>query len=153
MSELKPCGHEPPQSSSQLHGVCIFCWRDRCGAWKQRAEKAERELADARAEIERLKAELTSANIYKSAYLEADEAMGDGPSTKNTLAGNIRALRASPQPGEVDLLQTIRDRIKFEANSDGGIVARAVYDPYIDYAIKPPEGEAGCSRPHPRKDR
>jgi len=49
-----------------------------------------------RGEIERLNAELTAANIYKAEYLAADEAMGDGPSTKNTLAGNIRALKARP---------------------------------------------------------
>ena len=52
------------------------------------------DLLDARAEIERLKIELTVANIYKAEYLAADEAMGDGPSTKNTLVGNIRALLA-----------------------------------------------------------
>lgn len=28
----KPCGHAEPLSMAQLHGVCIFCWRDRCGA-------------------------------------------------------------------------------------------------------------------------
>ena len=54
------------------------------------------DLLDARAEIERINAELTAANIYKAEYVEADEAMGDGPSTKNTLAGNIRALKARP---------------------------------------------------------
>ena len=26
----KPCFHARPQDKSQLHGVCIFCWRDRC---------------------------------------------------------------------------------------------------------------------------
>lgn len=26
----KPCAHARPQDESQLHGVCIFCWRDRC---------------------------------------------------------------------------------------------------------------------------
>lgn len=25
----EPCGHYPPRSLSQLHGICIFCWRDR----------------------------------------------------------------------------------------------------------------------------
>jgi hypothetical protein len=28
----QPCGHSEPQASSQLHGICIFCWRDRAGA-------------------------------------------------------------------------------------------------------------------------
>ena len=27
----EPCGHMPPQSTGQLHGICIFCWRDRGG--------------------------------------------------------------------------------------------------------------------------
>ena len=27
----EPCGHLPPQSAGQLHGICIFCWRDRGG--------------------------------------------------------------------------------------------------------------------------
>ena len=56
-------------------------------------------------EIERLKIELTAANIYKAEYVEADEAMGDGPSTKNTLAGNIRTLRAALKRCH-DLLET-----------------------------------------------
>lgn len=30
-----PCGHARPQAASQLHGVCVFCWRDRCGALEQ----------------------------------------------------------------------------------------------------------------------
>jgi len=28
---FRPCGHAPPQSVTQLHGVCIFCYRDRLG--------------------------------------------------------------------------------------------------------------------------
>ena len=24
-----PCGHSKPQADSQLHGVCVFCYRDR----------------------------------------------------------------------------------------------------------------------------
>ena len=34
---FEPCGHEPAQSAAQLHGVCVFCYRDRLG-------KAEAEL-------------------------------------------------------------------------------------------------------------
>lgn len=26
-----PCGHEPSQGASQLHGICLFCYRDRLG--------------------------------------------------------------------------------------------------------------------------
>lgn len=25
------CPHAVPYAASCLHGVCIFCWRDRCG--------------------------------------------------------------------------------------------------------------------------
>ena len=28
----EPCGHEPSQGAAQLHGICVFCWRDRGGA-------------------------------------------------------------------------------------------------------------------------
>ena len=38
---FSPCGHEPLQSASQLHGVCIFCYRNRLGS-------AQRELSAAR---------------------------------------------------------------------------------------------------------
>ena len=27
----EPCGHAEPQALNQLHGVCVFCWRDRAG--------------------------------------------------------------------------------------------------------------------------
>jgi hypothetical protein len=29
---MKPCAHAEPQGASQLHGVCIFCYRDRLSA-------------------------------------------------------------------------------------------------------------------------
>ena len=28
---FKPCPHAVPQAASQLHGICIFCYRDRLG--------------------------------------------------------------------------------------------------------------------------
>jgi len=36
---FEPCGHEPAQSAAQLHGVCVFCYRDRLG--KAEAERVE----------------------------------------------------------------------------------------------------------------
>jgi len=38
-----PCGHSAPQAASQLHGICIFCWRDRGAAAYQSGIQAERE--------------------------------------------------------------------------------------------------------------
>jgi len=38
----EPCGHMKPQSPAALHGICIFCWRDR-GAARIAALKAERD--------------------------------------------------------------------------------------------------------------
>lgn len=46
MAEI-PCPHAIPQAASQLHGVCIFCYRDRLG--------------EARAEVERLRPVLAAA--------------------------------------------------------------------------------------------
>lgn len=47
-----PCGHCEPQSPAALHGICIFCWRDRGAAavWALRArlERAEADAEDAR---------------------------------------------------------------------------------------------------------
>ena len=37
---FEPCGHERPQSAAQLHGVCIFCYRDRLGAAHRRLKDA-----------------------------------------------------------------------------------------------------------------
>jgi hypothetical protein len=37
-----PCGHEPPQSASQLHGVCIFCWRNRAAALRAEVERLKK---------------------------------------------------------------------------------------------------------------
>jgi hypothetical protein len=38
----QPCIHAIPQAASQLHGVCIFCYRDRLAAAKRRVEVLER---------------------------------------------------------------------------------------------------------------
>ena len=40
-----PCIHAEPQADSQLHGVCIFCYRDRLAAATARADAAERDTA------------------------------------------------------------------------------------------------------------
>ena len=72
---LEPCGHSEPQADSQLHGVCVFCYRDRCGKLaKQLAEReaelakayhdqqaAGHDLAEARAELARLREAATAA--------------------------------------------------------------------------------------------
>lgn len=41
---FKPCGHEPPQGNSQLHGVCIFCYRDRLGAFRTQLDESRKEI-------------------------------------------------------------------------------------------------------------
>jgi hypothetical protein len=38
---MEPCAHAEPQAADQLHGVCIFCYRDR--------------LADSRRDVERMR--------------------------------------------------------------------------------------------------
>lgn len=55
----RPCGHERPQAASQLHGVCIFCWRDRAGALRAENEQLKtilnernQTLRDARAALD-----------------------------------------------------------------------------------------------------
>ncbi len=45
---LEPCGHMPNQSPAQLHGVCVFCWRDRASALRARVAELERENAEHR---------------------------------------------------------------------------------------------------------
>ena len=50
-----PCGHEPPQGNSQLHGVCVFCYRDRLG-------KAQAEVARLGMVIEALRHTSTEGN-------------------------------------------------------------------------------------------
>jgi hypothetical protein len=39
-----PCGHARPQDASQLHGVCIFCWRNRAAALRARVLTLEKLL-------------------------------------------------------------------------------------------------------------
>lgn len=56
---MEHCGHEPPQSSSQLHGVCIFCYRNRLGA-------AHRDLAQAEARLREVEKNLdTMTNLNR----------------------------------------------------------------------------------------
>lgn len=38
---MEPCGHAQPQADSQLHGVCIFCYRDRLAEASKRVEGLE----------------------------------------------------------------------------------------------------------------
>ncbi len=42
-SAVKPCCHAEPQSAMALHGVCIFCYRDRLAvaqhAWVKKLEE------------------------------------------------------------------------------------------------------------------
>ena len=39
MKIFAPCIHAEPQADSQLHGICVFCYRDRLGkSAKQRDE-------------------------------------------------------------------------------------------------------------------
>ena len=51
----KPCGHARPQDASQLHGVCIFCYRNRLGTARSRIAELEAELAEAKTEQSRLR--------------------------------------------------------------------------------------------------
>lgn len=40
----EPCIHAVPQSASQLHGICVFCYRDRLGATASALAAAEAKL-------------------------------------------------------------------------------------------------------------
>lgn len=44
--ENEACGHEPPQSEMQLHGICIFCYRDRLGVARKENRNYEAKLAE-----------------------------------------------------------------------------------------------------------
>lgn len=52
MGEAK-CGHAVAYSDSQLHGVCIFCYRDRLGECRARVAALEAERDELRAALER----------------------------------------------------------------------------------------------------
>jgi len=72
----KPCGHSKPQAASQLHGICIFCWRNRGAAAVEALEKREvgyrgavaaatERLATRRAKILELKQERDELRISR----------------------------------------------------------------------------------------
>ena len=42
---FEPCNHEPAQGAAQLHGVCIFCYRDRLGKVGDELTRLTAELA------------------------------------------------------------------------------------------------------------
>lgn len=44
---MEPCGHSEPQADSQLHGVCIFCFRDRGAALCKKLDSVENEVLGA----------------------------------------------------------------------------------------------------------
>jgi len=54
----KRCPHAEPQADSQLHGVCVFCWRDRAGAIRAHLttenEALKKELEETRGRLKRL---------------------------------------------------------------------------------------------------
>lgn len=51
---FKPCGHEPPQGNAQLHGVCLFCYRDRLGLERLKSTELEKRVGELEAEKELL---------------------------------------------------------------------------------------------------
>ena len=61
---FKPCGHEPPQGNSQLHGVCIFCYRDRLGAERSIAEGLRNQSAGGTVKVVRGTPEVGEKVVY-----------------------------------------------------------------------------------------
>jgi hypothetical protein len=66
-----PCGHAEPQDASQLHGVCVFCWRDRASMVTRRLRAA---LASSSGGVEAP----SSARDFPGCSIHGDE-HGDGP--------------------------------------------------------------------------
>ncbi len=67
-----PCLHARPQAASQLHGICVFCYRDRLGA-------VGRELREARARIADLESALRFYRSHTDQGHTARVALGGRP--------------------------------------------------------------------------
>jgi hypothetical protein len=81
-----PCPHAEPQTATQLHGVCIFCWRDRCGALERSRSIPALKLAAYRAGKE-------------AAAKACDEVSADYyPHAKGAYNHCMSAIRALPDP-------------------------------------------------------
>lgn len=101
VDNFAPCGHEPQQSSAQLHGVCIFCYRDRLGAERQARVEAEKTLdvadriwLDAMAELTTIKKKLDKAlKVVEAARVTVREG----------LTGHVELKEALHSFDEVDL--------------------------------------------------
>lgn len=59
----KPCIHRTPNAegtvSGELHGVCIFCWRDRASSWRRYARELQSTIELALPGIEESELQLT----------------------------------------------------------------------------------------------
>jgi len=94
-----PCGHEPPQGNSQLHGVCVFCYRDRLG-------KAQAEVARLGMVIEALRHTSTEGNWARVIERDArrmalEEAVQDLRELADDYEHRSRILAAREEVGKL----------------------------------------------------
>lgn len=80
MKIVEPCPHHTPNAGgtidSELHGVCIFCYRDRGAAFEKRVELLENQLESKKAELDAWQDTLARATGFRqlthvSSYIES----------------------------------------------------------------------------------
>lgn len=49
---MEPCGHAQPQADSQLHGVCVFCYRDRLAESHRKNDALRERVAELEVVVE-----------------------------------------------------------------------------------------------------
>lgn len=92
----RPCGHAEPQAASQLHGVCVFCWRDRCGALRRALKAALSSAAGAGCP-----ACDHEADVECDCRCHASHAPEDAAKLEDATA-QVEALRAIGVPAQVN---------------------------------------------------
>ena len=73
ISGFEPCAHSTPQASSCLHGICVFCYRDRLGTALNERNAANEAIVDCHREYDILWDELIQLREERDRLREALE--------------------------------------------------------------------------------
>ncbi|KKM84394.1 hypothetical protein LCGC14_1299550 [marine sediment metagenome] len=96
-----PCIHHTPDAggsvASELHGICIFCWRDRLGVQVKKTLELEQENADLYALVAKSTAQIEQAivDLWWADIAEDRAIVAEDKATKEKASGQVQKKPSS----------------------------------------------------------